>query len=289
MKPLLLTFDVEEFDLPSLLGRPLSPRQQIQVTDEGVGLLLPLLAERAVRATFFVTARFARARPQTVRRLAAAGHEIAVHGLRHADDYGCMEPGRAGRRLERARQIVEEVAGAPAAGVRMPRLRPCPPAVICGAGFEYDATPHPTWVPGRYSGLHWPRAPWREDGVVRVPISVLPGIRLPVSWIWYRVAGARLGGAAARLAAARAPFLHLYFHPWEALPIARFGVPRLLAVRSGPAFLGSLDGLLRTAADRFQPMPVGEYVTGIADTWERRPPSRLTGSESFPEGPTARS
>jgi Polysaccharide deacetylase len=263
MKPFLMTFDVEEFDLPSELGRPLPPRLQVQVAERGVRRILPLLAAHGVRATFFITGRFARLRPEVVREIVAAGHEAAVHGLLHRDDYATMEPECARRRLARARERIESLAGRSVRGARMPRLRACPPAVLREAGFGYDATPHPTWIPGRYSGLHWPRSPWMESGVMRVPISVLPGLRLPVSWLSYRLAGPRLGGWSVRLAEVGAPYLHLYFHTWETEPVGELGVPSWLAARTGNSFLRSLDRLLAWGAAQRRPMSVGDYVAAM--------------------------
>jgi hypothetical protein len=259
-KPLLLTFDVEEFDWPVERGQPLPLAAQLDVTTQGMQRLLPALSARAVRATFFITGAYARAAPEIVRSTVAHGHEAAVHGLAHGDDYGSMAPADAVERLRAARELVEAASGQPARGVRTPHLRPCPAAVLAAAGFAYDASPHPTWVPGRYNGMHWPRAPWREDGLLRVPISVLPGVRVPISWIWYRWAGARLGSVAARGAALRAPYLHLYFHPWEALELRRFGIPAWLALRTGAAFVQAVDHLLVRAAEHFTPMTVREFV-----------------------------
>lgn len=263
MKPFLLTFDVEEFDLPSELGRPLPPRQQVQVAERGVRRILPLLRAHGVRATFFITGRFARLRPAIVGEIAAAGHEAAVHGLLHRDDYATMPADQAERRLARARERIEAATGGAVGGVRMPRLRACSPVVVREAGFTYDATPHPTWVPGRYSGLHWPRAPWMEAGVTRVPISVLPGVRLPVSWLWYRLAGPSLGGLAVRLAGRGAPHVHLYFHTWETEPVGGLGVPLWLAAGTGDSFLLSLERLVAWGARELRPMTVGEYVAAL--------------------------
>jgi peptidoglycan/xylan/chitin deacetylase (PgdA/CDA1 family) len=273
-KSLLLTFDVEEFDLPRELGRPLEPSVEHEVTAAGLERILPLLARHGVRATFFITARFAEATPDSVRAIADGGHEIAVHGLAHADDYAGMAPTVAVERLRRARQVLERIGGQPAAGVRTPRLRPCPPDLLCRAGFTYDASPHPTWVPGRYNGLRLPRTPWCEQGLARIPISVLPLVRIPVSWLWYRCAGPYLGRRAAAIAGYGAPYLHVYFHPWEALPLRSYGVPALLAVGAGDAFVQALNGLLEWAVQRLHPQTVAEFarsfVEGHAPTARRQ-------------------
>lgn len=260
MKPLLLTFDLEEFDLPvELLGRDLDRAEQFAVSRSGVERLLPLLGRHEVRATFFTTGTFAWACPETVCAIARAGHEVAVHGLAHGDDYAALDPDEARERLRAARRLVERASGSDAVGVRTPRLRVCQAAVLRDAGFTYDASPHPTWVPGRYNGLRWPRSPWNENGVLRVPISVLPGMRLPVAWVWYRLAGRRVGWLVAAAAARGAPYLQLYFHPWEATRIDRF-VPAWLAVRTGEAFLQALDHLLSHAAGRFRPFTVRRFA-----------------------------
>jgi peptidoglycan/xylan/chitin deacetylase (PgdA/CDA1 family) len=44
---------------------------------------LDLLAERDVRATFFLLGRYAAAHPDLVRRMVESGHEIGVHGWTH--------------------------------------------------------------------------------------------------------------------------------------------------------------------------------------------------------------
>jgi peptidoglycan/xylan/chitin deacetylase (PgdA/CDA1 family) len=266
-KPLLLTFDVEEFDWPAELGHPLSAAEQIRWTHEGLDCILPLLERHGVCATFFVTAAFATAATTSVATLMRAGHEVAAHGLAHEDDYGTMEPGAALDRLRRAREILEHLAGCQVMGVRTPRLRLCAADVLRQAGFVYDASPHPTWVPGRYNGLRLPRAPWWDDAVLRIPLSVLPGVRAPVSWIWFRTLGAHLGGLAVRAAGLSAPYVHLYFHPWEALDVRHAGIPRWLACRTGPRFMVLLDHLLARACSRYEPMALRQFVM----TWRAAP------------------
>ena len=51
----------------------------------GVENILGALENYGVRATFFVPGAAAERYPETVKRIAAAGHEIALHGYRHED------------------------------------------------------------------------------------------------------------------------------------------------------------------------------------------------------------
>nr|WP_211177301.1 polysaccharide deacetylase family protein [Pseudonocardia acidicola] len=71
---------------------------------------LRLLAEYDVRATFFVLGTMLERAPGLGRELAAAGHEVAVHGW----DHRCLllrGPRRTAEHLVRARDLVGEVTG----------------------------------------------------------------------------------------------------------------------------------------------------------------------------------
>ena len=123
MKKLLLTYDVEEFDWSLSGGRPLPVAEQIEITAKGLRKVLTVHERHHVPATFFVTGAFAAAEPELVAETAQAGHEIAVHGLEHRDDYANLEPAIAIDRLKRARKLVEAASGQEAVGIRTPRLR----------------------------------------------------------------------------------------------------------------------------------------------------------------------
>ncbi len=260
MKPLLLTFDVEEFDWLVDGARPMPPAEQIAITAEGLRLLIPILQNSRARATFFVTGTFAESQGELVAQLADSGHEIGVHGLEHGDDYASLDPGEATGRLLRAREIVEGASGQTASGLRTPRLRKCPATVVREAGFAYDASPHPTWVPGRYFGLLLSRKPWQEESITMVPISVLPVLRTPVSWQWFQIAGRGLGVAALRLAALGAPYLHLYFHPWEAIDLRSVGIDTPVTRRTGPPFLEAMTAILARTSGWTETTTVIDFI-----------------------------
>lgn len=81
--------------------------------------LLDLLAERGVRATFFVLAEAAEAHPELVRRIVAEGHELALHGRDHARL--TRMPARAAvAEIAAARDLVQRVSGAPVRLFRPP-------------------------------------------------------------------------------------------------------------------------------------------------------------------------
>ena len=218
----------------------------------------------APRTRTSATASFATARPLVVRTLAAAGHEIAGHGLAHSDDYLAMGAEEERGTLTVARQRLEAIAGRPVTGFRAPRLQVGSLQAIHDAGYRYDANVHPTWVPGRYRALRAPRQPWREAGLARVPISVTPWVPWPLSFFWFRLSGARLAALGARLALAETGYLQLYFHPWEAVPIAPYGIPRWLAIRTGPRFVQMLDEFLG-AIGPVESLTMEDYVRRVAN------------------------
>jgi peptidoglycan/xylan/chitin deacetylase (PgdA/CDA1 family) len=222
-----------------------------------------LLDRLVLPATLFCTASFARAHPDLVRDAAARGHEIASHGLDHRDDYGAMPPDVAVRRLRDSRLALEDITGSAIRGLRTPRLAPCSAAAVASAGFSYDASPHPTWVRHGLRGLRTPRVPWQEGGVVRVPLSATPLLRLPAGWYVLRALGAAPASLLARVAVAGAPWVHLYFHPWEAAQMRPWTGAHPLGWGTGPAWLTSLERLLEALGPRFPPTSVSAAV----DAW----------------------
>jgi len=54
----------------------------------GIGRILDLLGRKGVTATFFVPAHTAASFPESVRRIAGEGHEVAVHGYCHESPVG---------------------------------------------------------------------------------------------------------------------------------------------------------------------------------------------------------
>ena len=89
MKNLLLTFDLEEFDLPLEYGIKLSEKEQLRISYLGLLNILKILEVNNVRATFFVTYNFASHFPNALKNIAKK-HEIALHGFSHSDDYNLM-------------------------------------------------------------------------------------------------------------------------------------------------------------------------------------------------------
>ncbi len=261
---LLITFDVEEFDLPADLGRRVDPGLRRRAERQGVEALAALLPGLG-RVTCFVTAAFALEHPALVRRLASAGCEIACHGAAHGDRYPAFAPAELRARLFRAREDLQRISEVPVRGHRGPRFSPAPAALLADAGFSYDSSVHPTWVPGRYNHLGRSLVPSRHEcGLWQVPLSVVPGVRLPVSWIWLRnLPGPLLDLAAARLVSPAC----LYLHAWELCDLGRLApaLPWPVRRNTGPALAARLVRLCAGLRARgFSRRTVSWYVDHLA-------------------------
>lgn len=71
-----ITFDVEQFDLPSEYGIILPPEEQTEVTRKGLQAVHELISSLPVTATFFVTGTYAKYDRQGISDLSQK-HEIA--------------------------------------------------------------------------------------------------------------------------------------------------------------------------------------------------------------------
>jgi hypothetical protein len=213
---ILLSFDVEEFDAPVSRGRAMPMAEQLEVGGRGQARLLDLLDALGVRATMFTTANFALAHPALQRR-AAARHEIASHAHFHASFRD--------EDLASSRAVLRETSGQEVLGFRRPRLQATDPAAIAAAGYAYDSSVNPIWLPGRYSNLSSPRLPHRRGAIAEFPISTSPMVRLPLFWLaWKNLPMPVVRDACARCLA-RDGILNLFWHPWEFLDLSREGLP----------------------------------------------------------------
>jgi peptidoglycan-N-acetylglucosamine deacetylase len=119
-----LTFDVDAESVmlasdPSLAARASLMSHQRYGPRTGVPRILRLLAERGIRATFFVPGYTAEQHPDAILAVRDAGHEIAHHGYLHELLTGA---GEAAEReyLERGLDALDRVAGVRPAGYRAP-------------------------------------------------------------------------------------------------------------------------------------------------------------------------
>ena len=133
----------------------------------GVPRLLRLLAERSLRATFFVPGYTAERWPDTVRGIRDAGHEIGHHGYLH-EPIGAAEATEE-RYLLRGLEALDAIAGVRPVGYRAPMWETSyrTPAILARHGFRYDSSLMDTDVPYRLAVAAEPDA----ATLVEIPIS----------------------------------------------------------------------------------------------------------------------
>jgi polysaccharide deacetylase family protein (PEP-CTERM system associated) len=153
--------------------------------------VLELLEEAGgIKATFFVLTWNAERHPEVVRRIVAAGHEVASHGYAHRLIY---EQSRVEFRddVTRAKRVLEDLTGTPVLGYRAPSFSITARSlwaldVLLDAGYRYDSSVFP--VKDALYGLpDAQRFPWvvrERDGrqLLEVPLTTtrLLGRNLPL-------------------------------------------------------------------------------------------------------------
>jgi hypothetical protein len=236
---ILLSFDIEEFDMPFEYGKTISFDDQMSIAIEGTTIILDLLAKHQVKATFFSTATFAIHAPEIMKRIVAEGHEVASHSYYHSDFKV--------EHLLTSKQKLEEICNTKVLGYRMPRMQPVDEKEIFKAGYIYNTSLNPTYLPGRYNNFSKPRTYFKQDGVWQIPASVSPVIRFPLFWLSFHNLPLRLYKWLCAITLKKDKYLNLYFHPWEFTDLKqkeRFGFPDYVSKNSGVDMIQRLDLLI---------------------------------------------
>lgn len=256
--PITFTLDLEDHragtDAPLRCGPP---------TER----ILDWLAAQGATGTFFIVGDLAEREPGLVRRVARAGHEIALHGLHHVpiEETG---PDRFLDELRRGKAILEDAAAVEVRGYRAPifsltRRTPWAPDALAAAGFAYSSSVLPADSP-----LHgiagMPRRPFRwRDGPVELPCPVAGRGRLSIPF---------LGGVYLRylpleiirraldgLSDDVAPWIYLHPYdldpdePFAVLPHAGYVTSRIVHHRRAGT-IGRLDAVARRAGGLAPPL-----------------------------------
>lgn len=243
---ILLSFDVEEFDMPLEYGFNIHPDRQMEVGKNGLDALRPILQDPRFTSTLFTTANFASQFPDDMYTL-GQHHEIASHTYFHSS----FEQ----EDLLSSRMQLELVTGKIVTGFRMPRMKIIDAQWIKDAGYQYDASIHPIWLPGRYNNLDLSRMPYRDQGLLRIPASTTPTLRLPLFWLSFKNFPSALYQKLCLQTLRHDGHLSLYFHPWEFTDIRDFGLPAYTRKHCGQRLIERLHALLETLAKE------GEFQT----------------------------
>jgi peptidoglycan/xylan/chitin deacetylase (PgdA/CDA1 family) len=213
---ILTSFDVEEFDMPTEHNQHLSIYEQMETGFKGLQATMSVVNGADVNCTFFTTAHFANWYSDSIKQISRK-HEIASHTFFHSH-YQTAD-------LLQSRLQLEEITNQPVYGLRMPRMKVVPMQDVINAGYSYDSSINPTWIPGRYNNLSQPRTVYYDQNMLRVPASVSPRFRVPLFWLAFKNMPYAVFKQLAIKTLHHDGYLCLYFHPWEFTDIWEFRIP----------------------------------------------------------------
>jgi polysaccharide deacetylase family protein (PEP-CTERM system associated) len=222
----VLSMDVEDWyhlDYFSGLKMDRSPNML-----DGLDVYLSLLERHSIRTTFFVLSELAERLGVTLRAMAAAGHEIASHGVAHKRPLK-MTVDECADDLRQSKAMLENVVQRSVEGFRAPcfSLDRTRLEEVRRAGYTYDSsridfTGHPLYgsldvedfdavSPGHVE----------QQGFHEFEVSTLPvlGQRLPVSGGGYlRITPWAIMRPLIQAYVRSSPLYVLYIHPFELSP-----------------------------------------------------------------------
>lgn len=236
-KYVLLTFDLEEFDLPLEFKHPLEVKEQLQITNEGLDRLSGLLAKYKIESTFFTTAFYAENNTEITKHLSGK-HEIASHMYFHSD-YKDED-------ILRSKLQLEKIIQQKVYGFRMPRFQQVNYSILKDSGYEYDSSINPTCIPGRYNNLNKKRTVHNEPsaGITVIPMSVTPIARIPLFWLSFKNMPYTFYLHLCRQTLRHDSYLNLCFHPWEFANLEKFNIPQYIKRLSGEKLMSRLEKLI---------------------------------------------
>jgi polysaccharide deacetylase family protein (PEP-CTERM system associated) len=230
-----MTCDVEDYFQVSAfaphIARDSWPTRECRV-EANIERILALMADGDVKATFFTLGWIAERYPAMVKRIAAAGHEIASHGYGHlrASDQDLAE---FTADITSSKQLLEDLTGQPVRGYRAPSF-----SIGTGnlwaldalkeAGYDYSSSIYPVahdhyGMPDAPRFAFYPNGP---DGLLEIPITT---VRLGQRNVpaggggYFRLLPYALSRWMMRkVNADEQEAAIFYFHPWELDP----GQPR---------------------------------------------------------------
>jgi polysaccharide deacetylase family protein (PEP-CTERM system associated) len=227
-----MTVDVEDYFHVSALAEVISRKDWGSLefrAERSTDRLLEMFAEKDVKATFFVLGWVTQKCPALIRRIHAAGHEVACHGLTHELVYR-QTPEVFLDETRTSKQMLEDTIGAPVIGYRAASYSITKQSlwaldILCDLGFKYDSSIFPIahdryGIPGASTRPGVIAAP-NGARIVEFPLSTkeMLGRRVPIAGGGYfRLFPYWFTRWALRSLTADQQSFAFYLHPWEIDP-----------------------------------------------------------------------
>lgn len=205
----VLSFDLEEFDLPLEYGEDLTFEEQIAVSDEGLEQILSILDKCGIPATFYSTVLFFDAiSPHLRSKLSTPFYELASHSMEHSA-FALAD-------LKESKTKLENLCGNSVIGFRMLRMMNVEMSALKEGGYLYDSSLNPTWIPGRYDNRNQPsKTYYTKEGILELLGPVTSLLRIPLFGLGLHHYPFGLYKYLVAHSARKQGYLQLYFHPWE--------------------------------------------------------------------------
>ena len=255
---IMLTFDLEEFDLPREFNIFISEERMFSITKKGVYELKRILDKHNVRATFFTTANFAKKYPSLVKELSQR-HEIACHGFSHSDDYS-----EDISNANIAKKEIEQIICKSISGFRAPRFKIKKIESLHDSGFKYDSSVNPTIAPGKYCNLSEKRVINKKGKILEIPLSTLPlfpFLRAPMNWYSFRIFPTIYSKIHTLLNNLTSTYQMLLIHPWEFVDLRNSTLPNEFRKNTGKVLSRRLENYIKFCKKKnFQFLTIKEFL-----------------------------
>lgn len=248
---ILLSFDVEEFDIPLEYNQNISEEEQLHTGYQGLETIMNMVDRFSIEASFFTTANFAQHFPEAIRTISQK-HEIASHTFYHSH-FEIKD-------LADSKNVLEKITSKKINGLRMPRMKPVEMKNVMDAGYQYDASVNPTCLPGRYNNRHLSRHPFFENGMLRFPASVTPNFRIPLFWLTFKNFPYRIYRKLLKNTLHKDGYVCLYFHPWEFVPLHQYKIPNYIKKHSGKELQQRLVQLVNDMQEMASFISIDRYI-----------------------------
>jgi polysaccharide deacetylase family protein (PEP-CTERM system associated) len=283
-----LSFHVEEHFHAPAFDSPMRRRHWEQCesrVERNTEKILALLAERSVRATFFVLGWVAERHGGLIRRIASEGHEIASHGYAH-EPVTAQTTEQFREDVRKTKRILEDLIGEPVLGYRAPGYSLTKETdwtlpILVEEGYRYDSSLCSLPDRSRRHAVCY-QLESSSGPLWEIPINCLrmAGLALPTHGFSIRLISYRLLRRVVKLAEASHKSVVVNLRVWEVDPSQPRMKGRLRALFQQYYNLAILEHRLRMLVRDFQFGPLREAVQ-LEET--HRAPS-LALSAAMPSG-----
>lgn len=221
--PIALSFDVEDWftvrNMRDFVSDADWNKQELRV-NIGMDFILNALAEKNIKATFYILGWLADRCPELVQKISAQGHEIGCHSYQHTP-IDLLTPDTFAKDLKKAIDALEAVTGKKIKGFRAPSFSVMHKTswaidIIKDSGLQYDSSIFVTSHPD-YGVRDFPTDITKVNDFIEVPLKKSPlfGTQVPVcGGGYFRMLPYGLTRAALKQDLKNGPVV-MYFHPWE--------------------------------------------------------------------------